>query len=154
MECEINSIACPICIDLSHKNHTMISLKKFISTEIPKLYAKKPDYKLLSKVIMPFKLGNQWFERNLSWSILCFILSSFKWWGRQSGTNWTNYKKNIRTKSKRFINKITWFVGWETSYIRIKILAYWRKRLKTTRRFYKVKLLIVKSMICVVKWRV
>lgn len=50
MECEINSIACPICIDLSHKNHPIISLKKFLTAELPKLYAKRPDHALLAKV--------------------------------------------------------------------------------------------------------
>lgn len=51
LECDINSIACPICIDISHKNHNMISLKKFLATELPKLYAKKPDHQALSKVL-------------------------------------------------------------------------------------------------------
>ena len=50
LECEVNSLACPLCIDLSHKNHLMISLKKFLNTELPKLYNKKPDHRLISKV--------------------------------------------------------------------------------------------------------
>lgn len=47
MQCQVNSIACPLCIDLSHKNHLMVSLKKFISEEIPKLHHKKPEHRTL-----------------------------------------------------------------------------------------------------------
>lgn len=36
--CSHNSLACPLCLDSEHRLHEIISLKKFMVEEIPKLY--------------------------------------------------------------------------------------------------------------------
>lgn len=52
MDCDTNSLACPVCIDLVHPNHNIISLKKYLATELPKLYEIQPDHKHIEKVLI------------------------------------------------------------------------------------------------------
>lgn len=43
MSCDSNSLACPLCLDVTHNMHEVISLKKFMSHEVPKLYNERPN---------------------------------------------------------------------------------------------------------------
>lgn len=51
LTCTSNSLACPLCLDASHNLHEVISLKKFMTHEVPKLYDQKPDVDKVSKSI-------------------------------------------------------------------------------------------------------
>ena len=43
LDCEENCLACPLCVDIYHQNHSIISLKKFMAIELNKLYDGQVD---------------------------------------------------------------------------------------------------------------